>query len=169
MPLPPAPGLSTPEDELAPSIEEVAPKPKGSGLSVFITFLVIGVSCVLIWLVFSPSGAHAAWYDSIDEGAVQAEAAGKPMLVLYTADWCPPCKKLTKQTFPDEQVAKFLADNYILIKIDMTDADSPNQAIARDYEVRSVPTMIIYTSQGIEIDHMSGFIGPREFLEWLKR
>lgn len=167
--LPPTPGLSTPEDEHAPLIEEVASKPKGSGLSVFITFLIIGVSCVLIWLVFSPSGAQAAWYDSINEGTAQAEAAGKPMLVLYTADWCPPCKMLIKQTFPDEQVAQYLADNYILIKIDMTDRDSPNQAIARDYDVKSIPTMIIYTSQGIEIDHLSGFIGPREFLEWIRR
>ena len=157
------------EDELVPSIEDIAPDPKGPGLSSFFAFLIIGVSCLLIWLVFSPASAHAAWYDSIDEGAMEAEATRKPMLVLYTADWCPPCKMLKKKTFADAEVAKYLEDNYILIKIDLTNRQSPNQAIAREYEVSSIPTMFIYTSSGMEIDTMIGFIPPHEFLEWIER
>ena len=169
MQLPPLPGLSSPEEELAPPIEDVAPDPKKSGLPAFFVFFIIGVSCLLIWLVFSPSGANAAWYDSIDEGAMQAELVRKPMLVLYTADWCPPCKMLKKQTFPDNKVAKYLKENYILIKIDLTDRQSPNQAIAREYDVSSIPTMFIYTSRGIEIDSKNGYIGPRDFLEWIRQ
>ena len=170
LPSPPGPPASpSQEDELAPPIEDVASDSQRSGLSAFFVFLIIGVSCLLIWLVFSPSGAHAAWYDSIDKGTIQAELTRKPMLVFYTADWCPPCKMLKKQTFADDQVAKYLADNYILIKIDLTDRQSPNQAIAREYEVNSIPTMFIYTSLGIEIDSINGFIPPREFLEWIRK
>ena len=134
------PPTASSEDEFAPPIEDVVPNPIRSNLSTFIVFLIIGVSCLLIWLVFSPSLAHAGWHDSIDEGAIQAEAERKPMLVLYTADWCPPCKMLKKKTFADAQVAKYLEDNYILIKIDLTDRQSPNQVIAREYEVSSIPT-----------------------------
>lgn len=166
--LSPPPGSPTQQDELASPIEDVASEAKRSGLSAFFVFLIVGVSCLLIWLVFSPSEAHAAWLDSIAEGTIQAEAARKPMLVLYTADWCPPCKMLKKQTFADAQVAKYLKDNYILIKIDLTDRQSPNQAIALEYEVSSIPTMFIYTSRGVEIDSINGFIPPRDFLEWIK-
>jgi len=61
--------------------------------------------------------------------AAQAEAArtGKPMLIYFTASWCPVCQGLKTTLWTDPQVARAL-DGYVPVKLDV---DLPeNQPLA---------------------------------------
>lgn len=62
----------------------------------------------------------------------------KPVLVDFFATWCGPCKMMTPVL---QDVASRLGDQVKIIKVDVD--KNPNAAAA--YEVRGVPTFIIFS------------------------
>ena len=61
----------------------------------------------------------------------------KPTLVDFCATWCGPCKMMHPIL---EEVAANVGDNARIIKIDI----DKNQELSRVYNVRSVPTLMIF-------------------------
>ena len=61
----------------------------------------------------------------------------KPVLVDFFATWCGPC---TMQAPILDEVKQRLGNLVSIIKIDV----DQNQAVAAQYQVRSVPTLIIF-------------------------
>lgn len=61
----------------------------------------------------------------------------KPTLVDFFATWCGPCKM---QSPILEQVKNALGDAVNIIKVDI----DRNQALAQQYRVMSVPTLIVF-------------------------
>lgn len=60
-----------------------------------------------------------------------------PVLIDFYADWCGPCKMLSPIL---QEVKSVLGDRIKVLKVDV---DS-NAAIAGRYQVRGVPTMILF-------------------------
>jgi len=134
---------------------------------------VIGVALILApalfwWLgVFTPPpvAEKIAWLHYSQ--AEVDKAAGKPKVLLFTADWCPPCRQLKAQTFPDPRVQKVIA-NFVTLKADMTtggDAEAKNAA--RGYVIRGVPTMVFLDQQGKLLPQFNvvGYIPPGAFVD----
>ena len=67
----------------------------------------------------------------------------KPVLVDFFATWCGPCK--TQAPILD-QVKQRLGNQVSIIKIDV----DQNQQVAAQYQVRSVPTLIIFKNGQIK-------------------
>lgn len=83
-----------------------------------------------------------------------------PVLVDFWADWCGPCHMLAPVI---KEVASDLSGKVKVIKIDV----DKNQAIAGKYQIRSIPTMILFRN-GNPIWRQSGVLTKEQILQSIK-
>ena len=81
----------------------------------------------------------------------------KPVLIDFSADWCGPCKMLAPIL---KQVKDSLGDRITILKIDV----DKNQALEAKYQVRGVPTMVLYQN-GKQLWRQSGVLSKEEILK----
>jgi thiol:disulfide interchange protein DsbD len=133
------------------------------------TLLVTAAVFTLVLAVIKP-GRTLSW-EPLDVGVArsQAQAEGRPLLVDFTASWCLSCKELDKQTFSDPQVEKE-AGRFLAVKVDATDDEDPKveRALA-EFQVRGLPTVILYDSAGKEAQRFNDFVAAGPFYEALQR
>ena len=80
----------------------------------------------------------------------------KPVLVDFFAEWCGPCKMMSPIL---KEVKSALGDKISIIKIDV----DKNQPLAAKYQVRGVPTLILYKS-GKQVWRQSGAVQKNELV-----
>jgi len=79
-----------------------------------------------------------------------------PVLVDFYATWCGPCKTMSPIL---DEVAKQVQGKAKVIKIDV----DKNQAAAATYQVRGVPTLILFKN-GKQIWKQSGVVSANELV-----
>ena len=80
-------------------------------------------------------------------------------LLKFYAEWCGPCKGLSK--IIDGSKDK------IAMPIEEYDIDN-EMMMAQEYKVRSVPTMVLVDDTGNEIRRQVGMVSEEKLLEFLK-
>jgi thiol:disulfide interchange protein DsbD len=111
------------------------------------------------------AGEHLEWRPFQAAAFADARDAGGPVIVDFYADWCAPCRELDEKTFADPRVAAVLG-GFARFKVDQTHASEEAVALAREFQVRGVPTVIVYRD-GVEAFRITGFEPPEVFLERL--
>ncbi|MFI5370959.1 MAG: cytochrome c biogenesis protein CcdA [Candidatus Eisenbacteria bacterium] len=97
----------------------------------------------------------------------QAAAAGRPVMLDFSADWCLPCHELELKTFTDPVVVT-RAQRFRRLRVDLTHYDSDESHRARErFEVRGVPTVVFIGADGREVraSRVERFLTPERFLE----
>lgn len=101
----------------------------------------------------------------LDAAIAAAQAAGKPAMLDFYADWCVSCQELERYTFSDPEVQKALA-NAVLLQTDVTANDDQDQALMRRFGLFGPPTILFFGPDGSEHANyrVVGYMKSREFI-----
>jgi thiol:disulfide interchange protein len=105
--------------------------------------------------------AHLDWEKSWDSAFSRAKSEGKPVLVSFEADWCVWCKKLESITYRDSEVMSLIADSLVPLILDV---DKSGRELSDELEVQSLPTILIFNSDGEEQGRINGYLPPGKFV-----
>jgi thiol-disulfide isomerase/thioredoxin len=100
------------------------------------------------------------WSQSYDVGMKVAQMEQSPILLFFSASWCPWCRKLEQEVLTQPQVASELR-KFICVKLDV----DKNRDVALAYGITSLPKVIVVNTYGEIIGDWLGYRDTREFLQ----
>lgn len=127
--------------------------------------MLLGGAFVTLKQMIGPRLAHAGWTTDWEAAIPLSQRTNKPMLVLFTADWCPACQHFQQNTLA--QNARQLESRFTLVKVDMTDRNGRGAQTAARLHINSVPTLVLFNAKGEMVDRLSGSIPGPYLMKWL--
>jgi len=140
------------------------------------TTILIGVVVVFMILVQLPmikgvfyrlTGASAQsavnWRTDLDLALEEAAQADRPVLVDFTASWCPPCQVMKQEVWSDETIGQIANERFIPVLVDVDD----QPMTAGRYGIQTIPTIMILDSDG-QLHQRGDFMSRREMKRFLE-
>lgn len=154
--------------------------PSGLGKAVGLVALTLGVLLgvraaeLKLDLNLLPSGGapvqeaapdQAGWLQQdLETALARAKASGKPVPVDVYAEWCAECKELDTKTWPDPQVAAWVRDRAVAVRIDTY---AVREDLAKRLGILGYPTVLLLDGDGRELRRVVGFQDPAAMLKFL--
>ncbi|MFI3328139.1 MAG: thioredoxin family protein [Rikenellaceae bacterium] len=92
----------------------------------------------------------------------ESRAGDKLIFIDLYASWCPPCKAMDRDVFSRKDVGDFMSKNFISAKYSVDEGIGAE--FSRSYNVRSIPTYLIFNSEGVLVAQMAGAMSHTEFI-----
>lgn len=104
----------------------------------------LGLAAACVMWILAPPEPKAQW-QSFTSGAFSQQLGNKPMLVEFTADWCPNCKFL-EATVLDSSELLSLKKRYglELIKVDITRPNEAAERLLASLGSKSIPVTALF-------------------------
>jgi len=106
-----------------------------------------------------PNGIQ--WRSDIRAACRESSETGLPILMIFTATWCGPCKIMKAETFTNPRLVEMINTCFIPVKVD-TDK---NERLSRQLRIESVPTTMVITSRGNIVEQRKGFQSAEQLTE----
>ena len=111
-------------------------------------------------VIFEPEGT------TLEQAAAKAQAENKLIFLDCYTTWCGPCKKMVRETFPQESVGAYMNAKFVNLKIDMESAYGA--PLAKKLQVQAYPTFVIFTANAEEINRILGYHDAESFIKVLE-
>ena len=127
----------------------------------------LALGLALVFLYCTSSYAAVNWLSpELEALRQQAQQEDKLILLYFSADWCAPCKWMEQNTFQDPQLSRLISENYLAAKVDINSTD--NKVLQHQFEVESIPSILVFATNGQLIDRRSSSQEARPLMRWLR-
>lgn len=107
-----------------------------------------------------------AWREGdVDNALAEAKEAGKPVILYWGADWCPPCAQMKATLFKDPA---FIAETEKFIPVYLNGDTQGAQRWAERFGTTGYPTVVLLRSDGTEITRIANTAMASELPELLR-
>ena len=130
-------------------------------------------------LIHASTAFGAIWLTDFPKAQAKATEEKKLILIDFTgSDWCPPCMALHKNVLTIKEFETFAKDNLILVLADfpkkkvLTKAQqAANEQLAKRFEVKGYPTVVVLDSAGKQLHKSVGYGGAtaKEFVAEIEK
>ena len=95
--------------------------------------------------------------------------AAKPVLLVFTADWCQGCKTLNKRVYGQSSIVQAVEQaDLIAYRFDMTYYDNDQQAFLEQYGGSVLPYAVILDKDGLIKQRFTGLFSVDTLLEAIR-
>jgi thiol:disulfide interchange protein DsbD len=110
------------------------------------------------------------WQPWSPEAVAEARAAGRPVVVDFTAKWCPTCNTIVKPTFENSAVQRKLKEvNAVALLADYTRFPENITAELKLFKRAAVPLVLVYPRDPAQPPMVFDLIRPATILDALTR
>lgn len=106
---------------------------------------------------------HGSW----EEALAEAKKQQKVIFIDAYATWCGPCKRMSREVFPNEEVGKFFNRYFINMKLDMEKGEGLK--FRKEYPVSAFPTLFFVNGNGEVVQKVKGAQSVAGFLDLGKK
>ena len=100
------------------------------------------------------------FHDDFGAAAKVAMEKKKPVIVVFSASWCPPCQQMKKNVYPSKTVAPF-HDQFVWAYLDVD--QEKNKGFMQKLGVQGIPHISFISADGKLIDSKVGAASPDQF------
>ena len=137
------------------------------------SFLALTLTVALATLVTLPATLTAGEFPkgspkfvtSYRKALSESEKTGKPIILIFSATWCPPCQNMKKNVYPSADVTPF-HDKFIWAYLDAD--DNQNEKAAKKFSVNGIPHIEFLDKTGESLDKQVGGSQPASFAKKLE-
>ena len=140
-------------------------------------------SLILLFFLFEFSHAQQVNWMSIEKAQELQKTNPKNIIMDIYTDWCGPCKLMDKNTFQNQEVAKFLNDNFYAVKFnaegnsvvnykgkvyknpgykETKSARNSSHNFTRYLGVYGYPTIVFFDKNTNPIAPITGYLTPQQ-------
>lgn len=127
-----------------------------------------GLLLALSLFAVSPK-LHAVQFARLSLAEAKARAAQlqRPLFVHFYANWCLPCQWMDKNTFANAEVAVYLNEQYLAVKIDVDEVQG--YADKEICSIKYLPSMLVFNASGIVLARYEETLDAQQLLEVLRK
>lgn len=104
---------------------------------------------------------------SYKEALAAAKAENKQVFIDFYTDWCGPCKRMARETFPQKSVGDYMNGKFVSIQVNAEKGEGV--ALAKQWKVDAYPTFVVITSEEEETGRCLGFRSSGAFITELEK
>jgi thiol-disulfide isomerase/thioredoxin len=119
-----------------------------------------------------PPAVVSSW-TSFEGAMSESRSNGKPVLLDFNAEWCPPCQRMKRDLFENGAMGRAVQTAVILVSVvDRVRETGSNpadiEALQRQYGVQAFPTLVVFNPATGRSVATKGFGGAERTLAWIE-
>lgn len=112
----------------------------------------------------SAAPAKIRWQTDLKEARAISVRENRPLLIVFSAEWCTFCHKLERQTLSDPELVAYINAKFVPVKLDVEE----HKRIAGILEVESLPASVVLSPKADLLGTITGYFKKSEYQASLK-
>ncbi|WP_286693676.1 thioredoxin fold domain-containing protein [Odoribacter sp. N15.MGS-14] len=95
------------------------------------------------------------------EALTLAKEKNRKVFIDFYTDWCAPCKRMTKEVFPQKHIGDYLNERFVCLQLN---AEKEGREWAKKFGIEAYPTFVVVDTSGQAVFRIVGAMDAERFI-----